>query len=359
MQEENNHTSNEDKNMNDSNTENTGMEHSSLEDTSPVAVMPKSRPKSRLWMWIVGGVLVFIIIVVVGGFLGYQAGIQEAEDAKAAQLGAILDEQFKLGTEDLAAQRYGIARQRFEYIIQQNPAYPGATDKLAELMLAMSITSTPVPTATPVVTPTPDITIGDDAFNQARQLYASQDWTGTINALDVIRKKNFTYRVVDIDGMYYMCYRNRGWNKIINEGNLEGGLYDFSMAEKYGILDNEANGLRTWVKLYITGASYWDLDWATVVSYFSQVYTALPNLRDINNVTATERFRLASIKYGDQLMAADNPCGAYEQYYAVLALSQDSDLKSKSKDAYAACSPPTAVPTKAPEEVPTEPTVTP
>jgi hypothetical protein len=64
-------------------------------------------------------------------------------------------------------------------------------------------------------------------------------------------------------------------------------MYDMSLAEQFGPLDKEADTYRTWARLYITGASFWEIDWEQVINYFSQVYAAVPMLRDGSGVTAS------------------------------------------------------------------------
>jgi hypothetical protein len=85
----------------------------------------------------------------------------------------------------------------------------------------------------------------------------------------------------------------------------------------------DASNYRNWARQYITAASFWGVDWAQVVSYFADIYPALPNLRDASGVTATERFRIASIKYGDYLMTQEQYCDAQIQYQNALNLFND------------------------------------
>jgi uncharacterized protein YxeA len=44
---------------------------------------------------------------------------------------------------DISAGRYDVAKQRLEYILANNPNYPGATEKLAEVEKFITITPTP------------------------------------------------------------------------------------------------------------------------------------------------------------------------------------------------------------------------
>ena len=113
--------------------------------------------------------------------------------------------------------------------------------------------------------------------------------------------------------MYYFALRNNGHDLITKQGNLEGGIYFLTLAERFGPLDNTAIGLREGARNYITGASFWELDWKQAVDYFSQVNAGWPSLWD-GTMTASQRFYNASMRYGDVLFLRQDYCGAYEQY---------------------------------------------
>ena len=94
--------------------------------------------------------------------------------------------------------------------------------------------------------------------------------------------------------MLYVALRNRGVEKISKQADLEGGIYDLALAERFGPLDLDARGWREWSQWYIRGASFWEVDWAKSISYFSQVAPIAPNLRDASGWTASDRYRIAS-----------------------------------------------------------------
>jgi hypothetical protein len=126
-----------------------------------------------------------------------------------------------------------------------------------------------------------------------------------------------------VDGMYFMSLRNRGVGKVIPPSqkcidiNLEGGIYDLTLAERFGPLDAYAASLRTWSRLYITGASFWELDWYQAMDYFSQVYPYYPNLMDVSCLTASERYRIAALNYIDVVWQTGDYCTATNLYYEI------------------------------------------
>lgn len=283
-------------------------------------------PRAWRWFILVG---FFALLVIAGGsaFGGYRSGISQRTHLEATQIAQQVEEQFQLGVQDLDAKRYEVARQRFEYVIQLDPDYPGVTEKLAEVLLELNTTATPtiVPTRTP--SPTPDLRGAEELFSQSQTFLADHKWSEAIDTLLQLRKDSPDYQPVKVDSMLYVALRNRGVEKILNQADLEGGTYDLALAERFGPLDVEAQNYRTWADLYVTGASFWELDWSQAAYYFGQLLLVAPNLRDSSNLTVTERFRIASIKYGDVLAEAKEWCLAQDQYQAALNLGSDPTVE--------------------------------
>jgi tetratricopeptide (TPR) repeat protein len=338
------------------------MENYDNGDTSPIHIEP-SEPvqdgvkvlKARHWPWILFGILIVLVGTAFGAWLGYQSGIQMRLTRHTNEVAIAATTQFQLGLADQAAGRYEMARKRFEYVIQLDPNFPGVSQKLAEVMLASAIANAPteVPSPTPVITPTPDNRGVEDLIKQAQDDLRKKDWTTVINTLDVLRKTDITYRAVDADGMYYLALRFRGVDKILKEGNLEGGLYDLALAERFGPLDGDADGFRTWARLYLAGASFWGVDWPKVIDYFSQIILALPNLRD-GTMTAIERYHVALTKYGDQLALKEQFCDAQKLYEEAKTIGSSPAIEATLTYLKNQCSPPatkTPKPTKVKAEV--------
>jgi len=302
--------------------------------------------KSRRGLWIIGGIFAVIATIALGAFIGYSSGIQNRLRHQESDIAITATTQFQLGVEDFNAGRYEMARKRFEYVIQIDPTFPSAADMLSQSMLKLAMIETPTvylePTTT--LTPTPDLRGVEELFNQAQMFLKNGDWNGAIATIEVLRKEDLTYRAVELDGIYYIALRYRGVDKILKDGNLEGGIYDLSLVERFGPLDTEADGFRNWARIYLTGTSFWELDWSQVVYYFGQVASALPNLRDAGDWTAAERYRVALIRYGDQFMLEGNYCGGRDQYQLAISMSQDANLAPTATQAQLLCSPPTSTP---------------
>ena len=118
------------------------MEIHNLEETNPTLVgeetqeMPSSGDetppsadshKSRWGTWLLWGLLGLILLgvfIVAGSYLGYQQGINDRTGFEATAVAIAIEEQYELGVQDMDAGNYEVARQRFDYVIQDKSKLP-------------------------------------------------------------------------------------------------------------------------------------------------------------------------------------------------------------------------------------------
>jgi hypothetical protein len=111
-----------------------GSLESQLSESGPPAPPPAAAPASGKrsfplrWLALLG-VLVLLAIGAASAYGGYQSALSQRVAAGATQSAAQVQEQFALGMQDMEARRFDLARQRFEYVIQMDPSYPGVTEK--------------------------------------------------------------------------------------------------------------------------------------------------------------------------------------------------------------------------------------
>lgn len=284
------------------------------------------------------GILALVIIAGLSALGGYSTGIDLRRFAESTQLAQSIDEQFQLGIKELEEGQYYRARQRFEYVIQIDPAYPGAMDRLSEVLLYLNTTATPTLIPTPTLTPTPDMRGVQEMFDQSQQFLLDSDWDNAIESLLSLRKADPDFHTVEVDGMLFLALRNRGRDKIINKADLEGGIYDLTLASRFGILDTEATGILNWSTLYITGASFWEIDWGQAAYYFSQVAPHVPNLRDGSGLTAAQRYRTALFNSAKLLAQQKRWCDAAAQLEIALSIASDPELEQAYADVAQRCS---------------------
>lgn len=342
------------------------MANLDLNDTLPSNVAPEpaapqvKSPRRRFpWARLaVLGVLALFVIAALSAVAGYYSGIARRKTAEAALFSSAAAEQFDLAQQDFQRSEYQLARQRLEYVAQLDPNYPGLVDQLAIVLARINATATPTLAPTPTLAAPADLSNVESLFSQAQTAMFNSQWDQAIQTLLSLRKADPTYRAVEIDGMLFLAFRNRGLDKILNQADLEGGLYDLAIAERFGPLDSEAGNMMNWASLYITGASFWELDWTKVLEYFSQVGPAMPGLRDQSGMSARERFRLALKGYGNTLLQAGDSCGAAEQFALSLGVGPDPEVDELFNKATTECQLGQEQPSEAPVDV-ISPTATP
>lgn len=348
------------------------MNENDLEKTDQVEKKKEKRPKKKFFerrsSWFFMGFVIVLLIVMGGVLLGIPRGINDRVSLAETQASPKIQSQLDSARLDIQEERYQLALDRLDWILDEMSPYMSEKE-LAEvgelysqtlLKLSSKGTPTPLPSPTPTVpvyTPTPDTRGDEELFTLAQEQIASELWDEAIQTLEALRQKNLEYKSVQVDGMLYVALRNRGVKKILVDGSLEPGIYDLTLAERFAPLDSSAEGFRTWTRLYLTGASFWGVDWAQVVYFFEQVYPALPNLRDGTNMTATERFRIGAIEYGAQLAAAGEFCQAQEYFDKAMSISSDPQAQPTAQWVADECwkknNPPTPVPSETPTPTPT------
>jgi hypothetical protein len=300
------------------------MRSDPLSDTQPTPTGIQ-RHRYLFWLlWVILGIGLLGVAIVTGGILGYSSGTTEGSKILVANAEDQLQEQFELGVQDFNAGRFDLARQRFEYVLSLDAEYPGVVEKLAEVMGILNATATPTPlppTQTPP--PTRDLRPVEDIFQHAQGAFDEGDWNTTIDTLIALRREDPLYRVVEVDSLLYRTLLNRGVDKIRLESNLEGGIYDLALAERFGPLSAIANNWRNLARLYLIGSSFWEVYPEQAVYYFGLVASGAPFLRDASGWTARERYRSSLIHYADQLVKKGDVCVAQEQYALALAIGGD------------------------------------
>jgi hypothetical protein len=299
---------------------------------------PKKPFFQRRFSWYLLGILLALLIVLVGVLIGASKGIDDRVALAEAQAYPKIQSQIQSAQLDVEEERYQVALNRLDWILEEMTDYltEEEIDQIGELYtqallkLTLSGTQTPVPTPSPTIpvnTPTPDLRGEEELFSTAQQYIKSEAWDEAIETLEALRNKNIEYKTIQVDGMLFVALRNRGVEKILIEGSLEPGIYDLTLAERFAPLDSSAEGFRTFARFYLTGASFWGVDWSQVVYYFGQVYPALPNLRDGTGMTATERFRIGAIEYALQLADAGDFCAAQEYMDLAMSLTSDPEVR--------------------------------
>ncbi|MBU1661765.1 MAG: hypothetical protein KKD28_09865 [Chloroflexi bacterium] len=282
------------------------------------------------WLqWFLLGSIVLIFTGTTGIALGYASGIKDREKDLAISIAVDTQIQFDLGLKDFEAGHYELARQRFEYVIQQNPEFPGVIDMLVETLrrLPEPVIQATDTLASPTPSPTPDTRPVDELFALAEAQFRNQEWKNLVQTIVSLRNIDPFYHTSEVDRMLFLGLRFSGIEKILNDGNLEGGVYDLALAERFAPLDTQARIYQEWARLYQIGVSFWGVFPDKSVYYFSQLASAAPYLKDFSGIFAKDRYRMALLQYGDRLSQNGEWCLAIEQYNLAQGLLEDQGLQ--------------------------------
>ena len=318
--------------------------------TPPEADIPPK--KAKRGGWIALGILGMLLIVFAGVAIGYSSAIKVRKTEETTQRLVVATTQFELSQQNIKDGALDLAKRRLEYVIQVYPSFPGAADKLAEVLVSMAKANQNSGNTTTSVLPTVEATKDTRGaaaiFAQAQQQLAAQDWQNLYVSVSSLRDLDPTYEAVKVDDMYYLALRNVAINNI-KAGNLEIGIYQFSVAEQIGPIDAEADGYRQWAKMYVNAGAYWATNWANAVAGFSQLYSIVPNMIDFNGITVKQRYAQALDGYGDAFEASNDWCDAVTQYNASINIINSQTVAAKIPQAKEYCANPPATPTPTPD----------
>ncbi len=258
---------------------------------------------------------ILAISILLSGYIGFKQGTSQLNGDGTQISKTALDQEYLRGVEDFEAGNYYIASQRFEFIYEQDPTYKLALDRWVEIQVIMNTTATPTPLpAGPTITPTPDGRPKEELFNLVISYVQAQNWSKALETLSSLRNVDPFYRVTELDGFIYLSLRNLGSMKVLEQGKLEEGLYDFTLAEQFGPLDIEARNYRDWARLYLQGNGFWMAYPDIAAFYYGQVAGIVPYLSDSTGMTAFFRYWSSLIQYAEKLATEENWCDSNEQY---------------------------------------------
>ncbi len=312
------------------------MSDNSMNETQPVnpvpvkpdnAIPPMAKPgKKGVKWWLIGGIVGVLLITAFGALGGYYSGIANRQAIAQNNRSLAASMQYQLGLTDMQNGNYDFAKQRFEYVIQLDPGFPGVLEKMAEIAIVMNATA--IPTDAPIATaaPTLDLSGVENLLAQSKQFLVAEDWTGAMAALDAIRKENPSFKTLEVDGLYYLALRSRGIQKIYQLGKLESGIFDITLMSRFGPIDKDSRDASEWASLYIHGAAWWGVDWLKVVNDLAIVYTNFPNMLDNGRQTAIERYRIALAGVGDTLAGQSKWCEAVPYYLQSLQVGDNGKV---------------------------------
>ncbi len=297
-------------------------------------------------------VLGLLLLSVLSAAAGWTLGSDEYNATATIDAGLYLLDQYNLAMDDLKSGTLSLAQQRLEFIYAQDNSFLDVHDQLLKLLVSVNSTQQPInlePTATPTQDPRPK----EQLYAAAQQAIEGGDWTTAIDTLLSLRKADPSFHTTDVDDWMYIALRNRGVENITQKGLFEPGLYDFSLAETFGPLDNQAEQYRTWARLYLYGNAYWLAYPLDAAYYYGQLVSLAPDLRDANGIAAFTRYWQSLVQYADQLASKGQWCEAVDAYKDAQDARSDSSLQPTQEYVMLQCLGPSDTPTLIPSSTST------
>jgi hypothetical protein len=230
---------------------------------------------------------------------------------------------------------------------------PGNEAAIGLLDMATKALNQPTITPTSLITPTkttptatPDLSTVESHYEAAATAHGRGDWTAALNLLIDLRAEYPDYRMEEVNQMMFTALRNRGFEKIL-QSDLEQGIYDLSLAERFFQLDEQAASWRRSAEFYLFANSYVGLNWSQAYRWFSDLCGAA--IWD-----SCYKFALSARSFADELVATEDPCNALMPYEQSLITLYDENLAVTATEAANLCLTATAAtPTETPTETPT------
>ena len=305
---------------------------------TPAALSPLKRLFSSYAVLILIVICVVATALLLAGFGGVIAG-QNERGAQATQTTvAEMDLQYELGVADLEAGRYELAIPRFQWIIDRDPAFPGAADRLAEAQQKLNAGPAAGDAGTPV--PPSEADTHEERFSEAKELYDAGQWAAAIDRLQMLQALAPGFRTAEVEDMLYESLKNLGLRYIRTDERLEEGIVLLDQANMIRPLDDISEGERLIAALYVSGKTYWGLNWPLVIQNFSEIYSVAPNYRDVE-----DRLWEAYVKYADQLWLGGFPCDSVSLYQSAGNIRYTAEIQDKIEGSTDACENPTPTPT--------------
>lgn len=310
--------------------------------------------KSRTWLrysgyFLLGAALLIIFYAIIAA-VAWRSGQAERTEQAQANLVTNISRQLELAHQDVIAGNIALAERRLEELQRWSPDDPevialaATIDAIAATPLptprviisdnGVTITPTPItttPTATPPLLPpvatqenrTPQPAALEARLNTLQAMVDNEQWEDAIRELVAFQIDYPNYERFRTNSLLFDAYIGAGFH-YTNGNRVTLGINYFEQAQKLGTLQEQALSQLYYSRTYLTGVSYFGIDWGRSVSALGEICMTLPGFQD-----ACELLVEARVGYGDQLTIAEDHCGAMFQYAQALRSITNTDLRDK------------------------------
>ncbi len=271
-------------------------------------------------------------------YLGWQSGQRQRLTLAEQEQSAEITRQVELARTDINQNSPDLALRRLEWVLQQQPDHPEARSlkALAEQLRSQDATPTPfvIPSPTADVTVTP-VSAEDaeaaEALRQAEMLASAEDWAAAIPALIAFQQDFPEYERRRSDELLFNALVTHGTELLYTE-RAELGLSYLRQAATLGDLPQEALDQQQWALLYLSGISFYSVNWEVAIFYFRELCLSAPFFHD-----ACSRLEQALVSYADGYLSIREYCPAEPLLQEAYGLSGSQAVADKLGAARAGC----------------------
>lgn len=319
----------------------------------------------RRWLRLLGMGLILIALILgfytLAAYLGWQSGQELRAERVSRERQEQMATQVARAQEEIEGDNLRLALRRLEWVLEQDPDFPGARTLYDEAQAALGEDSTPAsgdpgtpsPSATPTVTPVAENEEDGDgsptrALRRLERLVEEEAWQEAVSAIIDFQNDYPEYERRRSDALLFQAYIGRGVELIYTD-RVELGIFYLSQAQELGDLPAEVKDQRNWAELYLAGIAYFGVNWNVAISNFRDLCLAAPFYQD-----SCVHLREALVASGDRYAVQREWCPAESNYREAYRLEESSDLAEKLDQARLGCR--EATPTPTTPMTPTTPT---
>lgn len=292
-----------------------------VQSTQPIA---RTQPKAAwrisistlLILMFSCGLLALIVASAIGGVF---IGLRDREAEQQAQA----DKFYQEGIANFAAGRLELAKADFTYVLQLRPNYPGAREQLSQVENRLNVKPTPT-------SPALNNAI-EQLYQTAVNAYQAEKWATAIDTLSQLRSIDPAYQKDAVSQMLFDAATTYG-EELLQTDRLEEGIAYLDQAAYVKPLTPGTAQELQYAKLYLTARGYWNVNWETAITRFSELYALAPGYRDV-----FARLVGAYIEYGNERVRAGDACTAQKQYASAQQLSPGATIQVKLDQATQVC----------------------
>ena len=283
-----------------------------------------SEPRRRraLWRYVLFAMLGLLIFVATLAASAY-AGLYFGERDRVEKREQIKEEHYTAGLDALNEGRYERAAAEFQYALQLDEDHALAQQGLSEARARLEVKPTPTSEAAQ--------SLAEQLLEQAQADYEAGEWAAAASTLTQLRALDSAYEQEQVEELLFTSLYSASM-KLLDEDQLEAGIFYLDQAVALRPLDAEAVHQRNLAARYLEALGYWGVDWEQCIAKFEALYSTNPGYRDVY-----ERLYRAYLAYADYWMEQGEMCPAEINYAHALRLYADPEADEKHAQAAQGC----------------------